>query len=146
MYTVIVSIKSFLKFLNAHSVSTTTIACKIAISSTSRVANCIIRRLSTPLSHPLCLHRRCGGCRRGLDLLCSCCHRRVDWRSPMHESVQLPSNSGTASPMVVCFRVLLWAALLTTPHRTGMSASLCSTKKKALGATSRDTTTTAARG
>lgn len=77
MYAVIVSIKSFLKFLGAHQVSTTTIACKLLVNLIGPSIDSPLRRLPTSLPHSLRLHWRRGGCRRRSDLLRPRCHRRI---------------------------------------------------------------------
>ena len=80
MFTVLISTRSFLKFLNSHVVSTTTIACewipfqKYVYNLFIPYLNCSpflfpYRSMSAPLSYPLCLYRRCSRRRRGVDVL-----------------------------------------------------------------------------
>jgi len=75
MFTVLISTRSFLKFLNSHVVSTTTIACEKFLIQNMRYFRIYIssflsyRSMSTPLCHSLRLHWRRSRRRRGVDLL-----------------------------------------------------------------------------
>ena len=61
LFTVLVSLRSFLKFLNSHVVSTTTIACAyIQSSDPPRLTDIGVRYLSQPLLNLVCLYWRCG--------------------------------------------------------------------------------------
>ena len=70
LFTVIVSIRSFLKFLNSHVVSTTTIACAwVPTNLKSSLILSYCRYMSKSLYDPLCVYWRRSRCWRGIDLL-----------------------------------------------------------------------------
>jgi hypothetical protein len=78
LFTVLVSIRSFLKFLNSHVVSTTTIACQsfsIVCHSDSMLMSHLFRHMPESLHDSLCLCRGRSGCWRGVDVLYSRHHR-----------------------------------------------------------------------
>jgi len=69
MFTVLVSIKSFLKFLNSHVVSNTTIACELLLFDERDLRIDLPRLVPPPLPYPLCVYRRDGGQWRHPDVL-----------------------------------------------------------------------------
>ena len=78
LFTVVVSIRSFLKFLNSHVVSTTTIACWFIPCLCDRNDLLIVflfRHMSKSLHDPLCLYRRRRRRGWGVNVLYSY-HRR----------------------------------------------------------------------
>ena len=84
MFTVLISTRSFLKFLNSHVVSTTTIACMFSVSFELHRADLkcspfflrtILRYLPASLCHSLRIHRGYDRCWRGVDVLYPCDYR-----------------------------------------------------------------------
>lgn len=80
LYAVLVTIRSFLKFLSSHVVSTSTIACECPRSRYDLIADTSLRRhLPRPLHDSVRLRGGFRRRRRGIDILYTCATRGVSY-------------------------------------------------------------------
>lgn len=86
LFSVLVSVRSFLKFLNSHVVSTTTIACLclVDVNITLPINTYFPRHLSASLYDTLRLYWRCSWCGGSINFLHSCHHRRWNLSIVIH--------------------------------------------------------------